>query len=226
MTTVKQNISRRNFIKLSGMTGAALTLGFYLPATGKEASVLKLETADNLGIELNAWISIDTSGKVTIINHRSEMGQGSFQSVPQIIAEELEVDLDQVNIVFAQGSQTKYGSQITGGSSTIRGSYKRLLNLSASAREMLLEAAAKKWGVNKSDCYAEKGQAIHKPTGRKLGYGELVEEASKLEPPTDVALKQPKDYKVIRKSMPRQDTPLKTNGKAIFGMDKKLPGML
>lgn len=208
------------------MTGAALTLGFYLPSNGKETSVLKLETAENLGIELNAWISIDTSGKVTIINHRSEMGQGSFQSVPQIIAEELEVDLDQVNIVFAQGSQTKYGSQVTGGSSTIRGSYKRLLNLSASAREMLLEAAAKKWGVNKSECYAEKGQALHKPSGRKLGYGELVEEASKLEPPKDVALKNPKDYKVIRKSMPRQDTPLKTNGKAIFGMDKKLPGML
>jgi isoquinoline 1-oxidoreductase subunit beta len=226
MTTIQQNISRRNFIKLSGMTGAALTLGFYFPALGKEASVVKLETAEALGIELNAWISIDTSGKVTIINHRSEMGQGSFQSVPQIIAEELEVDLDQVNIVFAQGSQTKYGSQVTGGSSTIRGSYKRLLNLSATAREMLLEAAAKKWGANKSDCYAEKGQAVHKPTGRKLGYGELVQEASKLEPPKEVALKDPKDYKIIRKPMPRQDTPLKTNGKAIFGMDKKLPGML
>ncbi len=226
MTTTKQNISRRNFIRLSGMTGAALTLGFYFPAAGKDASILKLDTAESLGIELNAWISIDTSGKVTIINHRSEMGQGSFQSVPQIIAEELEVDLDQVNIVFAQGSQTKYGSQITGGSSTIRGSYKRLLHLSASAREMLLEAAARKWSANKSDCYAESGHAVHKPTGRKLGYGELVSDASKLEPPADVALKNPKDYKVIRKPLPRQDTPLKTNGKAIFGMDKKLPGML
>lgn len=226
MTTTKQNISRRNFIRLSGMTGAALTLGFYFPAAGKDASILKLDTAESLGIELNAWISIDTSGKVTIINHRSEMGQGSFQSVPQIIAEELEVDLDQVNIVFAQGSQTKYGSQITGGSSTIRGSYKRLLHLSASAREMLLEAAARKWNANKSDCYAESGHAVHKPTGRKLGYGELVSDASKLEPPADVALKNPKDYKVIRKPLPRQDTPLKTNGKAIFGMDKKLPGML
>lgn len=94
MKTTQQHISRRNFIKVTGMTGAALTLGFYLPATGKEANVVKVETAENLGIELNAWISIDTAGKVTIINHRSEMGQGSFQSVPQIIAEELEVDLD------------------------------------------------------------------------------------------------------------------------------------
>lgn len=226
MKTTQQHISRRNFIKVTGMTGAALTLGFYLPATGKEANVVKVETAENLGIELNAWISIDTAGKVTIINHRSEMGQGSFQSVPQIIAEELEVDLDRVNIVFAQGSQTKYGSQVTGGSSTIRGSYKRLLKLSATAREMLVEAAAKKWGVSKSDCFAEKGQVIHRPTERKLGYGALVEAASKQEPPVEVALKDPKYYKIIRKPMPRQDTPLKTNGKAIFGLDKKLPGML
>src|SRR5687767_7472362 len=117
METQSNNLSRRNFIKLSGMTGAALTLGFYFPAAGKEAEILKTSTAENLGIELNAWISIDTSGKVTIINHRAEMGQGSFQSVPQIIAEELEVNLDDVNIVFARGNSKKYGSQVTGGSS-------------------------------------------------------------------------------------------------------------
>src|SRR5882672_4528563 len=147
METIKQNISRRNFIKLSSMTGAALSLGFYFTADGKEVEIINAETAENLGIDLNAWISIDTSGKVTIINHRSEMGQGSFQSVPQIIAEELEVNLDEVNIIFARGSQTRYGSQITGGSSTVRGSYMKLLKLSATAREMLIEAAAKKWSV-------------------------------------------------------------------------------
>src|ERR1044071_3777681 len=139
------DISRRNFIKLSGMTGAALSLGFYFPAKGKEIEIITTSAAETLGIELNAWISIDTSGKVTIINHRSEMGQGSFQSVPQIIAEELEVDLNKVNIVFAEGNNAKYGSQITGGSSTIRDNYKKLLQLSASAREMLIEAAEKKW---------------------------------------------------------------------------------
>lgn len=213
-------------MRVSGMSGAVLALGYYLPALGKEPELLKAETAENLGINLNAWISIDTSGKVTIINHRAEMGQGSFQAVPQIIAEELEVDLNEVSIVFAQGDQSKYGSQVTGGSSTVRGSYKRLLNLSASAREMLIEAAAKKWGVGKTECYAEKGQVIHRPTGRKFGYGDLVLEASKLEPPKSVTLKDPKDYKVLRKPLPRQDTPLKTNGKAIFGLDKKLPGML
>src|SRR6267154_1942650 len=152
-----KNVSRRNFIKLSGMTGAVLAVGYYLPALGNESDVMKIDTAETLGIELNAWISIDTNGKVSIVNHRAEMGQGSFQSVPQIIAEELEVDLDQVNIVFAQGNQAKYGSQVTGGSSTIRGTYKKLLHLSASAREMLMEAASNKWSVNRSECYAENG---------------------------------------------------------------------
>src|SRR5688500_9677012 len=134
MEMTPKNLSRRNFIKLSGTTGAALALGFYMPAHGKEAEILKGETAENLDIELNAWITIDTSGKVTIINHRSEMGQGSYQSVPQILAEELEVNLDDVTITFARGNSAKYGSQLTGGSSTIRGSYKKLLKLGASAR--------------------------------------------------------------------------------------------
>jgi len=226
METIKKNISRRNFIKLSGMTGAALTIGFYSPAQGKEAEIIKPLAADSFGKELNAWISIDTSGKVTITNHRAEMGQGSFQSVPQIIAEELEVDLNQVNIVFGVGNTKKYGSQVTGGSSTVRGSYKNLLRLSASAREMLIEAAAKKWNVSTSECYAENGQVMHKPTGKKLGYGELVEEASKLEPPKEVKLKNPKDYKIIRKPLPRQDNPQKVNGTAVFGIDFKLPGMM
>ena len=225
MENTSAQISRRNFIKLSGMTGAALTLGFYLPAQGKEATIVN-PLDNSLSTELNAWISIDTTGKVTITNHRAEMGQGSFQSVPQIIAEELEVDLNQVEIVFGVGNNKKYGSQVTGGSSTVRGSYKNLLRLSASAREMLIEAAAKKWNVNKAECYAENGQVIHKPTGKKLGYGELVEQASKLEPPKEVRLKSPRDYKIIRKPLPRQDNPQKVNGAAVFGIDFKLPGMM
>ena len=226
METINKNLSRRNFIKLTSLTGTALTLGFNFSASGKEPEILNLAAAENLGIELNAWISIDTNGKVTIMNHRSEMGQGSFQSVPQMIAEELEVSLDQVHIMFAPGNGRKYGSQITGGSSTIRGSYKKLMNLGASAREMLMEAAAKKWNANKSECYAENGNVIHKPSGKKYHYGELVADAAKLETPKNIALKNPKDYKIIRKPMPRQDTPSKVNGKAIFGLDFKLQGML
>lgn len=226
METSAKNISRRNFIKLTGLTGAALSLGFYSTAKAKEVEIVSTETASNLGIELNAWITIDTNGKVTIVNHRAEMGQGAYQAIPQIIAEELEVDLNDVNIVFGVGNNSKYGNQITGGSSTVRGTYKKLLKLSASAREMLKQAAANKLNVNISELIAENGQVIHKTSGKKLSYGELVDAASKLEPPKAVVLKNPKDYKILRKPLPRQDTPLKVNGKAIFGMDKKLPGML
>ena len=223
MSAQEKNISRRDFIKISGLTGAALSLGVHFSGSAKAATIVK---ADTNSIDLNAWISIDTNGKVTIINHRAEMGQGSFQAVPQIIAEELEVNLNDVKIIFGVGNEKKYGSQITGGSSTVRGSYKNLGQMGASAREMLKEAAAKKWGVDKSTCYAENGQIIHKPTGKKLGYGELVADASKLEVPKDVPLKKSSEYKILRKPMQRQDTPMKTNGSAIFGLDKKLPGMM
>ena len=155
-----KGISRRNFVKLSSLTGAALTLGFSIPAKGKEAEIWNASQA-NGNMELNAFISIDANGKVTITDHRSEMGQGSYQTVPQIIAEELEVDLDKVSIVFGEGNSAKYGNQLTGGSSTVRGAYKHLLRVGASAREMLKEAASKKWNVTISECYAENGNIIH-----------------------------------------------------------------
>ena len=125
-------LSRRKFLRTAGLSGTALFLGFYFPASanpafaGQDAGQVISEKALNnveFEIEMNAWIIIDTSGKVTLVDHRAEMGQGSFQSVPQIISEELEVELSNINVIFAQGHQKKYGSQITGGSSTIRGSY-------------------------------------------------------------------------------------------------------
>ena len=227
MQTTDKNLSRRNFIRISGMTGAALTIGYAMPSLANGAAeIFTAQKAAEEGIELTAWISIDKSGKVTILNHRSEMGQGSFQAVPQMIAEELEVNLDNVKIAFAPGSQTKYGSQLTGGSSTVRGAYKGLLRTGATAREMLIEAAAKKWNVNRNECYAENGLVIHKPSGKKLGYGELVEDASKLTPPKDVKLKRREEYKIVGKPLARQDNPDKINGKAKFGLDVKIPGMM
>ena len=227
MKTENQSLSRRHFLRLSSMSGVALTVGLYIPSLAKaKPIIITAETAENLGLELTAWVSIDKNGKVTIFNHRSEMGQGSFQAVPQMIAEELEVNLDEVNILFAPGAQGKYGPQITGGSSTVRGGYKQLLRTGATAREMLIQAAAKKWGVPGTECYAENGVVIHRPSGRRLGYGELVEEAAKLDPPKSVKLKNRIDYKLIGKPLPRQDTKFKTNGEAIFGQDKKIPGML
>lgn len=203
MASTTRTFTRRNFLQLSGKAGAALTLGFYLPAFAKAApDLLTPGEALEKGIELTAWVSIDTNGLVTIASHRAEMGQGSFQTIPQIVAEELEVDLAAIKVIFAPGSQTRYGSQITGGSSTVRGSYKALLRAGATAREMLLKAAANQWGVAGSECYAEKGEIIHRPTGRKLGYGSLVEAASKLTIPS-VTLKTRDQYKLIGKPMPR-----------------------
>ncbi|MBK0380466.1 xanthine dehydrogenase family protein molybdopterin-binding subunit [Mucilaginibacter segetis] len=219
------NISRRNFLRAAGLTGTALCLGLYFPASSKESEVFNAGDEEASGIELNSWIKIDKDGKVTLVDHRAEMGQGSYQSVPQILAEELEVDLNNVNIVFARGDK-KYGNQITGGSSTIRGSYKNLLKLGATARVMLIQAAANKWAVPATECYAESGHVIHRPSGKKFHYGELVETASKLETPKNVPLKKISEYKLIRKPLHRQDTPLKTNGAAVFGLDFRLPGML
>jgi len=226
--TEAKSLSRRRFLKTTGLTGTALFLGFYFPASAKTGSIITDSALGNLEqeVELNAWILIDTSGKVTLVDHRAEMGQGSFQSVPQIIAEELEVELANINVVFARGTQKKYGSQITGGSSTIRGSYKNLLNLSATARDLLIQSAATKWNVPVSDCYARNGNVYHKPTGRSFHYGELVVDASKLEAPKNVKLKPRSEYTLIGKPLRRRDTPLKTNGSAIFGLDKRIPGMV
>ena len=221
-----QHLSRRNFLKNTGLSGTALLLGFYLPASAKVANILSGAAAANTEIEMNAWIQINTSGKVTLVSHRAEMGQGVYHSLAQIIAEELEVDLNEVAIVFAQGNRKKYGSQITGGSSTIRSAYKNLLNLSATAREMLIAAAATKWSAPKTECYAEAGHVIHRPSGKKYHYGDLVTDASKLPVPKDIILKKRSDYKLIGKPLHRQDTVIKTNGAAIFGLDKKIPGML
>lgn len=200
-------------------------LGLYLPNSA-EAKFFKgeNEVADQ-NIEMCAWIIISTAGQVTIIDHRAEMGQGSYQSVPQIVAEELEVELKDVHVQFAQGDK-KYGSQVTGGSSTIRSGYKKLLKLSATAREMLIAAAAARWGTTAAQCYARSGHVFHKPTGKKLNYGDLVEAASRLETPKEVPLKKRSEYKLIGKPLLRKDTPLKTNGTAIFGIDKRVPGMV
>jgi len=224
--TTNTNIenSRRNFLKLTGLGGAALCLGFYFPATGGPLLVRPSELSES-EIELCPWIIINPNGKVTLVDHRAEMGQGSYHSVPQIVAEELEVDLNDINVIFAIGNEKKYGGQITGGSSTIRSSYKNLLKLSATAREMLVAAAAAQWGVSVADCYAASGHVIHKPSGKKAHYGELAEAASKLEPPKEPKLKKISEYKLIRKPIRRIDTPLKTNGALIFGLDKRVPGL-
>lgn len=221
-----ERLSRRSFLRIAGIGSAALCLGLYVSEKAEAKVVNESETSlADAGIALAAWIIIHTSGKVTLICHRAEMGQGVYHSIAQIIAEELEVDLYGVDIQLTQGDEKKYGSQLTGGSSTIRGSYKNLLKLSATAREVLIMAAAARWAVDPSGCYAASGHVIHRSSGKKLHYGELVADAAKLTPPKEVKLKARADYKVIGKGSLRRDSPLKTNGQAVFGIDKRIPGL-
>lgn len=222
----QEDISRRAFLRRAGLSGIALTIGYYLPAGMSAGAIVRPEEVPGAATGLMSWISIDQTGKVTILNHRSEMGQGTWQSIPQIIAEELEVSMDQISISYAPANPGKFGPQPQEGSFSIRGWYQQLLKTGASAREMLIAAAADRWHVDTNTCYAENGQVIHRPTGRKLGYGELVKDAARLTPPSTVKLKERKDYKIIGKPLRRKDTLVKTNGAAIFGLDKKLPGML
>ncbi|WP_316809520.1 molybdopterin cofactor-binding domain-containing protein [Pedobacter agri] len=220
-------VSRRNFLRTAGLGSAGLFLGLYLPDAAMAMVMSEEEAlAADVYTELTAWILIKPSGQITLVSHRAEMGQGVYHSIAQIIAEELEVDLASVDIQFAQGNEKKYGSQLTGGSSTIRGAYKNLLKLSASARQVLIMAAAAKWSVPVTECYAASGHVIHKPSNKKFHYGELVVDAAKLQAPKDVALKPRSAYKLIGKPLHRKDTPLKTNGQAIFGIDKRIPGMV
>jgi isoquinoline 1-oxidoreductase subunit beta len=220
-----KHFSRRNFLKQAGLTGIALTLGWSATARGAN-EILQVDPGKAVPVDLMTWISIDTTGKVTIFNHRSEMGQGTWQAIPQIIAEELEVSMDQIHVQFAPANPQEYGPQPQEGSFSIRGWYQQLLRAGASARQMLIEAAAKRWSVNAAECYAENGQVVHRGTSKKLSYGELVVEASHLEPPQNITLKRRRDYKIVGKPLSRKDITLKTNGEAIFGLDKKLPGML
>jgi isoquinoline 1-oxidoreductase subunit beta len=223
MQTTK-NIDRRNFLKLSGLTGAALVLGLNSKAADITSRVLNLSTADST-LELTPFVIIEKSGLITIMNPRPDMGQGTFQAIPALIAEELEVALDQVRIKFTSGDP-RYGEQDAGGSYSVRGSYFAMRKIGASAREMLIKAAGMKWNVPVSECYADNAKIIHRTTGNSLGYGELAETASGLEVPKEPKLKDPKDFRILGKSIARPDIPLKVSGKAQFGIDAEIPGMV
>jgi isoquinoline 1-oxidoreductase subunit beta len=221
MSTAK--VCRREFLELCSAVGAGLVLGFYLPAKGEAAPSSKRA---GTSFQPNAWIQIDPHGRITLIASKSEMGQGVQTSLPMLIAEELEADWSKIEIRPAEQLNPAFGEQITGGSSSITGSWQPLRKAGATAREMLIAAAAQKWGVRPDACRAREAVVTHVPSGRKLSYGELAEQASRLPVPKEVSLKDPKDYRILGKRIPRFDTPLKVDGSAIFGIDVKVPGML
>ncbi len=221
MNTSLPNIDRRNFLRISGITGVGLVFG--LSASG-ETAVEELAAGEIF--EITPFVIIEKTGQITIFNTRPEIGQGTFQSVPAMIAEELEVSLDQVTIKQTGGEKKFGGGQSAGGSASIRTGYMNMRKVGASAREMLIKAASQQWNVPVTECYAENAKVFHKPTGKSMGYGELAETAAKLEVPKSPTLKDPKDFKILGKKSPRPDVPLKSTGKAVFGIDITVPGMV
>jgi isoquinoline 1-oxidoreductase subunit beta len=208
-------ISRREFVAAGVAAGAGLVIGFYLPhGNGSKKDIFSP----------NAYLRITPDNKVTIVVARSEMGQGVRTALPMILAEELEADWKQIEIEQA-GASTLFGDQTTGGSASIRTTWDPMRKAGAAAREMLISAAASTWGVPRSSCTAESGRIKHAATNRSLSYGDLVGTAATLPIPTDVPLKQSKDYKIVGQRLARVDSPSKVKGEAIFGIDFRLPGM-
>ncbi|KAA9037200.1 xanthine dehydrogenase family protein molybdopterin-binding subunit [Ginsengibacter hankyongi] len=219
-------IPRRKFLKIAAMSGTCLALG-YVSVFGEEPKIVNLDLENgNAESELNPFIYIDTDGKITLLNHRPEMGQGTFEAIPMIIAEELDVDIANINIMPSPADRGKYGDQMVVGSQSIRRNYELMRRVGASAKEMLIIAAAGKWNIAAEKCYAENAMVINRSTGAKLSYGDLVADARKLKAPDNPTLKQAKDFKIIGKSLPRRDIPAKLNGDAQFGIDIEVPGML
>jgi isoquinoline 1-oxidoreductase subunit beta len=219
------NIPRREFIRLSAMSGIVLALGL-APSDGRKRRIVNLSAVTNPGRGINAYIFIDSSGKITLFNHRPEMGQGTFQSIPMIIAEELDVDIEKVEILQSPANRAKYGDQMVVGSRSIQSNFELMRKIGASAREMLVTAAAARWKVKSEDCYTENANVVHRAEGKRLAYSELVEEACKLPIPQNPKLKDPKNFTIIGRSIPRQDIAVKINGEAKYGIDYSLPGML
>ncbi len=221
--------SRRDFLKLSASAaiGGGLLLGFGLPV----GAVITDDNASGALFAPNAFLRIDRGGKVTMVMPNIEMGQGTYTAMPMLIAEELEVDVDQVVIEHAPADNALYanpliGVQMTGGSTTIRGYFIKMRQAGASARTMLVAAAAQRWQVTPETCRAEKGTVLHVPSGKKLAYGELVDAAAKLPIPEKVELKKPADFKLIGTPHRRLDTAGKVDGSAKYGIDTRRPGQL
>ncbi|MEM1136827.1 MAG: molybdopterin cofactor-binding domain-containing protein [Bacteroidota bacterium] len=215
-------ISRRKFVQLSAVSGSFLAIGCIPTSDGKE---VVRNLSNNSDYTLNQFIKIGTDGLVTLFTHRPEMGQGTFQSMPMILAEELEVDIDKVKIEQSPANRELFGSQMVVGSRSVQSEYHTLRKMGAAAREILIVAAAKQWNISKKECFAENTMVKQYNSDKKIGYGALVKAASKLTAPENPTLKNPQDFKVIGKPIYRQDIPLKTNGEAIFGLDMKVEGM-
>jgi isoquinoline 1-oxidoreductase subunit beta len=226
---VPDAVSRRTL--LTGGLASGFLLAFHLPlrALPVNEPVQPPDVTDGK-FAPNAFIRIDEAGRTTLVMPQVEMGQGVYTSIPMILAEELDADLAQVTLEHAPPNDKLYGNpvfglQVTGNSNSIRAFWKPLRNAGASARAMLVQAAAQEWQVEPASCTTSKGEVTHTASGRKLSYGALAVAAVGQTPPKDVALKEPKDFVYIGQPLKRLDTPDKVNGKAVYGIDAMLPDM-
>ncbi len=225
MSTVHK--SRREFLKLTTLTGGGLLLGFSWFSAEAKAPVVISEAAGTAGsLGFNSYLSIATDGTITIFSPNPELGQNIMTSFPMIVAEELDADWTRVKVVQAPLDTKAFDRQVTGGSGAVPHSWYLLRNAGATARQMMIQAAAQKWNVPVEECTAADGFVIHSKTGNKLGYGELAEAASKLQVPKDVKLKDRKDFKLIGKDIRNIANQDIVTGKGLFGLDFHREGML
>src|SRR5579871_4673633 len=223
MTTAK--LDRRSFLRTSAAAATGgLFLGFYLPERNKlgAQAVVTTNAAD---AKLNAYVHIAPDDTVTLVIAKAEMGQGTVTSLSMLLAEELECNWKKIRTEFP-GVDREFGpNQGVVGSASIRSSWESLRRAGATAREMLIGAAAQRWGVDRKVCRAENNSIVNTANNERLTFGSLSTEASMLPVPANLALKDPKDFQLIGKARKRLDTPGKVNGSATFGIDVRLPGM-
>jgi isoquinoline 1-oxidoreductase subunit beta len=219
------HLSRRGFLQAGAAAGGGLTLSLNVPFADSAAGAA---TAEDFAP--NAFVRIGGDGQVVLTMPYVEMGQGTYTSISMLIAEELEIDLQQVRLEHAPPNEKLYanpllGVQATGNSNAIRGAWQPLRQAGATARTMLVSAAAKRWNVDPASCRAQSGEVLHAATARRLKYGELAADAASLPVPANVALKRPEDFKLIGTPAKRLDTPAKVNGTALYGIDVRPPGV-
>ena len=221
----KFNFSRRNFLKTSALASGGLLIGFNLLQACKPEAKMPVDIASLNFNDFNAFIKISDDGYVTIYSPNPEIGQGVKTSMPMIIAEELDIEWSKVNVVQGVLDTKNYQRQVAGGSQSIRFGWDALRQTGATAKQMLVNAAAKKWNVDAATCKAKKG-IITNDKGEKLGYGEVVKEAALLEVPENVKLKEPKDFTIIGTNATNVDINKIITGKSLFGLDYNSEGMV
>ena len=221
-------MNRRTFLKVTTVAGGGLLVGCSF------SSPKLLSTPNDVKEDLGMWVRIGKDDKITLILPASEMGQQAHTGQAMLVVEELEANWNSIQVVHAPyneeyinpNSGDPRGVQQTGGSHSIEGFWLKLRQIGAGTREMLIEAAAQKWGVPVSECHARGGQVLHSESGRSLSYGQLARAAAKISPPENPTLKSPDQYRLLGKSIPKLHTQARVNGTAQYGIDVRRPGML